>query len=149
MKNKILIVEDGIEKFQNISSLLKAHSIPFRNESLITYLDCWKELNNNFDKYSALILDMALPRFEGELPYKIAGYDILKRLKYENKIIPTIILTGYESFTIDGEIKTFQEIKDEIENNFDTIKVEVVYYRSSHTDWEDSIISFLQRGNKV
>ncbi|MCK5293075.1 MAG: hypothetical protein KAJ49_00360 [Arcobacteraceae bacterium] len=142
---KILIVEDSEIKLANIKRVLDTNDFKYFKEPSKTYYDCWKRITRNKEQISAIILDMAFPKFSHENPYMIAGYDILKRMHFENINIPTIIITGYRTFTVDGIIITFNELIKKIEDDNNSIKnVEIVRYDNTSTDWEVKIKEFIK-----
>jgi ActR/RegA family two-component response regulator len=142
---KILIVEDSEIKFMNICRVLDKEHFSYEETPIKTYSDCIKKLRRDTNKYNILILDMALPRFSKESPYMIAGYDILRRMFYENIDIFTIILTGFSSFTVDGEIMEYEELEKNIYDNpkiQDNVKI--IYYNNKTKDWEEKLITYIQ-----
>ncbi len=139
--NKILIAEDNLIKQDNIKKLLDKFSIDF--QLVETYYECWKTIYYDNIEYKAIILDMSLPRYKDEIPYKFAGYDILKRLHFKKINIPVIILTGHVQFTVDRVIYDLEAVIEMIQNDDRITKANIVHYDNKSKSWENEITSFL------
>lgn len=139
--HNILIAEDNRTKMNNIIKVLEQNNCTYKVAD--TYLECWNEIIYDYEDYSALILDMSLPRFKNETAYKFAGYDILRRLSYENISLPTIIITGHVQFTIDNKIYNIDDVIEMIKQNNKIFNTEVIQYDNISKSWEYSISDFL------
>ena len=139
----VLIIEDSEIKFANIRKVLDEAEINYSKIPIKTYIECMKELRENHHNYDMIILDMALPRFSKESPYMIAGYDILRRMHYEKIFLPTIVLTGFSSFTVDGEIMDYIQLENKIYDSCDVSKdTKILHYNNRKKDWEYSLVNF-------
>lgn len=140
---KILIAEDNHTKLENIIKILKNNHIVY--ETVTTYCECWNRLEYDNVDYSALILDMSLPRYINETAYKFAGYDILKRMYYYNINLSVIIITGHVQFTIDRKIFDLNAVIDMIEKNDRIVKTKIVHYDNKSTLWQNQLLNFLNK----
>ena len=138
---KVLIVEDNKTKLDNIIKVLDENSILYNFKT--TYYECWNEIVYDHEDYDAIILDMSLPRFKNENVVKFAGYDILRRLSYENINLPVIIITGHIQFTVDKKIYNLDHVTKLIEKNDKIQSVEIVKYDNISKAWQFSILNFL------
>ncbi len=138
---KVLIVEDNKTKLDNIIKVLDENSILYNFKT--TYSECWNEIVYDHEDYDAIILDMSLPRFKNENVVKFAGYDILRRLSYENINLPVIIITGHIQFTVDKKIYNLDHVTKLIEKNDKIQSVEIVKYDNISKAWQFSILNFL------
>ncbi|WP_323595765.1 response regulator [Aliarcobacter butzleri] len=139
---KVLIAEDNIIKQKNIKKMLKENGIDYK--LVETYSDCWKTIYYEYDEFDALILDMSLPRFKNEEPYKFAGYDILKHLYYKNINLPVIILTGHVQFRVDNNIYDLESLTNLIKENDRITNSDIVKYDNKSKAWQHKIINFIK-----
>lgn len=144
--SNILIAEDSIPKYDDICNYINNMDIEHTIFHATTYLECVEKLKFNNDEIDILILDMTLPRFVGEVPYKFAGYDILQRMYYENLDIPTFVLTGYSTFTTSGEITDIDELIDRIEKSKTIHNTKVVSYSVGNERWAEELKKFIRKG---
>ncbi len=139
--SKVLIAEDNLIKQDNIKKLLNNINVDY--VLVETYSECWKTIFYDTEEYNAVILDMSLPRYKNERPYKFAGYDILRRLYYKEINIPVILLTGHVQYTIDKFKYDLDAVIEMIHNEDRIKKADIVYYDNKSKSWENKIIEFL------
>ena len=135
---KVLIIEDDITKINRLKEFFNSENVTLKESFQAGVL----ELKNNFSKYDFLILDMTIPLWEkgnndlGGNYEQFGGEKVLREMKRRKLILPTILFTMFDVFpTIDGST-TFDEINLTYKNDFPSIYIGGVLFKSNEENWQ-------------
>ncbi|HDX8940823.1 MULTISPECIES: response regulator [Klebsiella] len=149
----ILLAEDETPKQKHIEKFVKSYNPNFNiiiTRSVNSTLDAIED--NNID---LLLLDMSLPTYEigdrenGGRPQAFGGINILRSIKLEDIIIPTIVITGYEGFKRnENDIEKcvhvdLTQLRDELNNDFPETFLELLHFSSLDKKWELGLLNIL------
>jgi len=145
---KILIIEDDINKMRRIVKeiqeirkdvqLTEAHSYQSGIRNLMT------------GQFDLLLLDMSLPIFDispkegGFQVDPFSGRNILAEMKRKNILVPTVIITMFETFGDGADLMTLEELNKDLSEKYHIIYRGVIYYNSSEINWKESLKKFLE-----
>ena len=147
---RILIVEDQIDKYNEISTLLteKLHEVVefTHKQSLRSGLsavvnDCGHDI---------LLLDMSMPSFdpsvtnpEGSKPKSFAGKELMAQMSIREIEIPTIVITQYSNF--EGGSIDLPELTEDLESRFPSFFIGSVFYSSVSNEWKAQLLSLIEK----
>ncbi len=103
---KILIIEDNRSKLNSIKSFLKKTYSDITVHDALSYTAGLRRIYE--DNWDLLLLDMTLPTYDmnpndsGGDKKSVAGKEIMKRMLHKKIIIPTIIITQFDTFGENG-----------------------------------------------
>ena len=139
---KILFIEDNQDKITKISSFLKEEFNQFEVIIKTSYQSGLKEIMNNHEKYSFILLDMSLPTYDvapdepGGEPIPLAGEEILKEMYYADIMTSVIVVTMYVNFVDKTNIeKLNQRLVSEYSDNYKGF----VYFASNQNSWKEKL----------
>lgn len=140
---QILIVEDNENKLSKIRTFFNERYSACDIEEAHSFNSGRRKV---FEKnWDLVILDMSLPTYDithsesGGDKKPIAGKNIIKRMKNRNVIIPTIIITQFETF--DDEKISLDTLNREFQESFQDIWKGTIYY--GNDDWESELTKLL------
>ena len=146
----ILFIEDDDDKREKIVSAV-TESVPN------VVIDIAKSFNSalrklvNKSKYDVILLDMSMPNYDigidepsGGTPESYAGKEILMQMKLRGIIIPTIIVTMFESYGEGNNKQSAKELHNDLKDNFPPIYAGMVYYNSAQEGWRGQLTKKLQ-----
>ncbi|MDI9871568.1 hypothetical protein [Flectobacillus roseus] len=142
---KILIIEDDKIKIEKLSLFFEGETLTVRE----SYYSGLKELNSYSSLYDVLILDMSIPLWDkgntdlGGNHEQFGGERILREMKRRNKKIPTILVTMFDVFSIDGGNLTFLELNEYLLNQFSEFYLGAVFYNASEDNWKLELKSYI------
>jgi hypothetical protein len=95
------------------------------------------------ESVSLLLLDMSLPTFDvgeresGGRPQGFGGIEVLRHMTMAEISCPTVVITGYEGFTREGQ-KTVDlaQLRAELDEEFPTLLRAVLHYNSTYDEWK-------------
>jgi CheY-like chemotaxis protein len=140
---KILIIEDDSNKMRRIADQLReickdVHLTEARSyQSGVSCL-----MSNQFD---FLLLDMSLPTFDisteedGFQVDPFSGRNILEEMKRKNMLVPTAVITMFETFGDGTDLMTLEELNQDLAQRYPSNYKGVIYYNSSEINWKDSL----------
>ncbi|MBU8879232.1 response regulator [Bacillus sp. FJAT-29790] len=145
---KILIVEDDPNKIFKIESYLKSQ---IENINL----DFANSFNSGIRKilkgeYDLILLDMTMPNFDknssssGGKPVQFAGKVILSDMKRKRIKTPVIVITQYANFGESDNLKSFDELHEDLAKEYSTNLIDMIYYDTGKSDWENQLKSILE-----
>ncbi|WP_101960046.1 response regulator [Vibrio harveyi] len=137
----ILIVEDTESKLNNIIELV--NDLESSYSIVKSYQSAYQKVKEQ--QFDWLILDMTLPESEdmNSPLITLAGLDLVEQMDFDEIVLPTIILTGYDRFGRYDDFVSLEELRDELSDEFPDIVKDVVYYSGYSEDWKLSIKSIL------
>lgn len=146
---KLLFIEDDDDKFKNVSSAVSA-----RFPGIV--IETAKSLNGGLKAivrsgpYDVLLLDMTMPNYDvtahepsGGTPESYAGKEIMMQMRLRRIVIPTIVITMFESYGENSKRRSAKELDEEMQENFAPMYRGMVYYNSAQTDWLESLNKYL------
>ncbi len=148
---KILIIEDDSNKMQRISNEIRE----IKTDALITEARSYQsgmQLLMSV-KFDFLLLDMSLPIFDispeedGFRVDPFSGRNILGEMFRKDVIVPTVVITMFETFGDGSDLMTLDELDKELSENYSSIYKGVIYYNSSEINWKESLKTFMEKMN--
>ena len=133
---KALVIEDDINKARALVDYINESMPSVEVVCVHSYKNGIKEILST--AYSFVLLDMSMPTFDvvpgetGGKPSPLAGKDILYRMKIRNVMIPTIVVTQYDSF----EGVPLDKLAGSLNEQFADSFVGYVYYNSAVDEWK-------------
>jgi CheY-like chemotaxis protein len=128
---RILIVEDDEDKRSKIVELVREHFTKFEIVEARSFQSGLRAVEE--DNPDLVILDMTMRNFDksptedGGRPHPFAGREILRQMKRERKMIPTVIITQFEEFGDDENKVTLPQLTSELEERFPNYRGTVEY----------------------
>lgn len=148
---KILIVEDNHTKLNSIMYFLKEEYPNYELDYAYSYTSGIRKIYGS--RYSLIILDMSLPMYDinqldsGGDKKSVAGKDIMKRMIHKKIIVPTLIITQFDTFG-DNDI-TIDMLNKEFETSMSSIWIGTINYEN--IQWKKELsdyINNLSKGDK-
>jgi len=147
--SRVLIIEDNKNKLKKVKEtamkLLPAASV----HDAISYTGGIRRIYE--EQWDLILLDMTLPVYDitphdnGGDRRSTAGKEIMKRMQNRGKIIPTIIITQFDTFGESG--LSISNLNDEFSNDLKEIWKGTVNYVDASNKWQidlKNIINNLQ-----
>lgn len=133
---QILIIEDNHSKLKKIKSFIKKTYDDVSIHDAMSYTAGLRRLYD--EKWDLILLDMSLPIYDmniqdsGGDKKSVAGKEIMKRMLHKKIIVPTIVVTQFDTF---GENAiTIEALNEEFKESLAEIwKGTVNYEKSSWT----------------
>lgn len=136
---KILVIEDNHSKLKHIKEFLQKNYQESLIHDAMSYTAGLRRLYN--EKWDLVLLDMSLPVYDmnikdsGGDKKPIAGKEIMKRMLHKEIMIPTIIITQFDTFGDRGI--TIESLNEEFSQNLSKIWRGTINYEQSL--WETSL----------
>lgn len=143
---KILLIEDDKIKIEKLSQFLQVHELTIK-ESFHSGL---KEIISGSDIYDFLLLDMTIPLWEKEGTDLSGNYEqfggerVLREMKRRKKILPTILVTMFDVFTIVEGNLTFKQLDAHLLKEFSDFYLGAVFYNASDDTWKSELENFIK-----
>lgn len=143
----ILIIEDNHSKLKQIKSFMKKMYPASSIHDALSYTAGLRRIYD--EKWDLLILDMSLPVYDmsqqetGGDKKSIAGKEIMKRMIYRKKIIPTIVITQFDTFG-ENEI-SIKTLNDEFKEFLSEVWCGTINYEESTNKWMIELKGLLEK----
>ncbi len=130
---KVLIIEDNYSKLKRIKDFLETNYPMVEVCEAMSYTSGVRRLYS--EKWNLLLLDMSLPVYDmsiqdsGGDKKSIAGKEIMKRMQHRGIVIPTIIVTQFDTFGDKGI--TIESLNEEFKESLNEIWQGTVNYEKS------------------
>lgn len=140
---KILIIEDDINKLENLQVFLKNYTKEKHIEIILTIKNSFQSGISSIihEKYDLILLDMSLPNFDldenndsGD-PLSRGGELILYEMDMMDINSKTIIVSQHDEF--EGE--SLEIINKKYLNNFSDFYIGYVFYNAKESNWEKDL----------
>lgn len=134
---KVLIIEDNHNKLKQIKAFMKkVYPDAFIHDAL-SYTAGLRRIYD--EEWNLLLLDMSLPIYDmsqqetGGDKKSIAGKEIMNRMIYRRKVIPTIVITQFDTF---GENElSINTLNKEFAESLSEVWHGTVNYEDSTNKW--------------
>lgn len=143
MKKKVLIVEDESPKQKNLTKFFSENYCDFELLFAMSVGSALDEIEDS--DLDLVILDMSLPTTDvgdkesGGRPQGFGGLEVLTNITILGKIIPVIVLTGYESFLKEEGDVSLDKLRDEWMALYPSVLRGVLHYSSTYGNWIDEL----------
>lgn len=140
---RVLIVEDDSIKMERIAVEVRSVFEGVVMEQARSYQSAMQNLVGN--AYDLLLLDMSLPLFDitaDEDGYQIdafAGRNILDDMMRNKCIVPTIVVTMFETFGEGDDQMNIGELDSDLQSRYGGFYRGIVYYNTSEVNWRESL----------
>lgn len=130
---RILIIEDNHSKLKRIRDFLEWNYQFLSIHDAMSYTAGLRRLYD--DQWDLVLLDMSLPVYDmniqdsGGDKKSIAGKEIIKRMQHRKIIVPTVIVTQFDTFGDNGI--TIESLNEEFERDFSEIWRGTINYEKS------------------
>lgn len=149
---KFLIIEDNRSKLKQIKVFLKENYHDISVHDALSYTAGLRRLYE--EKWDLILLDMSLPIYDisqqetGGDKKSIAGKEIMKRMIHHKIIIPTIVITQFDTFG-DNEL-SINALNQEFSESMSQVWRGTINYEDSTNQWQIELKKLLDeilRGN--
>lgn len=140
---RILIIEDDSNKMQRIAKEVQKIRKNVHLTEARSYQNGISNLMSN--QFDFLLLDMSLPIFDISLEEDgfqvdpFSGRNILEEMKRKNVLVPTIIITMFETFGDGSDLMTLEELDKDLSEKYPLIYKGAIYYNSSEINWKEAL----------
>jgi len=139
----ILLVEDDEHKRTQVLEFLQRTWANMTVDTAASFQAGMRLLKDR--QFTFVILDMTLPNYDigpeedgGELR-QLGGQEFLRRMKRGQLLIPTVIVTQYESFGSGRDRVDLANLRQTLEERYGTFCKGVIYYNSSIDSWKHEL----------
>jgi CheY-like chemotaxis protein len=140
MKHRtILIVDDDLNKIRQLRTFLEYEFQDLEVDERHSFQSGLKQ--TLLLPPDILILDMTMPTYDvggketGGKERRYAGFEILRRLKRRQSMVPVIIFTQFERFGDGDDLITLDELKLRLAGDFKESYKGAVYYQAADAQW--------------
>jgi CheY-like chemotaxis protein len=140
---KILLIEDDNNKMRRIAGEIQT----IRKDVQIIEARSYQSgvMKIMAEPFDLILLDMSLPVFDmtqDEDGYQVdpfSGRNILAEMSRKGIRIPTIVITMFETFGENEDVKTLEELNGELNERFPEFYRGAIYYNSSEITWREQL----------
>jgi len=140
---KILIVEDNRQKLNYLQTFISGEIPQGEVRSQRSYQSGLDEALHW--KPDLIILDMSMPTYDtsptesGGRPRSYGGRDILREISRKRLKSKAIVVTGFETFGEGEEVRTLEELRAGLAQQFPANYVTTVFFSSAETTWQEQL----------
>jgi CheY-like chemotaxis protein len=140
---RILIIEDDSNKMQRIASEIREIRKDVQLTEARSYQSGVRHLMSG--QFDFLLLDMSLPIFDispeedGFQVDPFSGRNILEEMYRKNMLVPTAVITMFETFGDGADLMTLDELARDLAAKYPAIYRGAIYYNSSEINWKESL----------
>ncbi len=140
---RILIIEDDSNKMGRIANEVRE----IRKDAQITEARSYQSGVRSLmsEQFDFLLLDMSLPIFDisfeedGFQVDPFSGRNILTEMIRKNVLVPTAVITMFETFGEGSDLMTLEELDKDLGEKYAAIYRGAIYYNSSEINWKESL----------
>lgn len=142
---RILIIEDNRSKLEAIKKFFNCYYPGSKLHDALSYTAGLRRVYD--ESWDLIILDMSLPVYDmnpqdsGGDKKPVAGKEIMKRMRHRNKVIPTIVVTQFDTFGENGI--TIDSLNSEFSDSMSDIWKGTVNY--SNASWASELKNTIDR----
>ncbi|MBT5305229.1 MAG: response regulator [Candidatus Scalindua sp.] len=140
---RILIIEDDTNKMRRIANEVRKIRKNVHLTEVRSYQNGVRSLMS--DQFDFLLLDMSLPIFDisteedGFQVDPFSGRNILAEMNRKNVLVPTVVITMFETFGEGSDLMTLEELDKELSEKYPLIYRGKIYYNSSEINWKEAL----------
>ena len=140
---RILIIEDDTNKMRRIANEVRKIRKNVHLTEVRSYQNGVRSLMS--DQFDFLLLDMRLPIFDisteedGFQVDPFSGRNILAEMNRKNVLVPTVVITMFETFGEGSDLMTLEELDKELSEKYPLIYRGKIYYNSSEINWKEAL----------
>lgn len=140
---RILIIEDDSNKMRRIANEVAEIRKDIQLTEARSYQSGLRNLMSG--QFDFLLLDMSLPIFDispeedGFQVDPFSGRNILAEMYRKNVLVPTAIITMFETFGDGGDLMTLEQLDKDLTEKYPAIYRGSIYYNSSEINWKESL----------
>lgn len=145
MISNILIIEDNKNKLKKVKEFVQ-YQLPYASiHDAISYTGGIRRIYE--EEWDLILLDMTLPIYDitphdnGGDRRPTAGKEIMKRMQNKGKLIPTVIITQFDTFGENG--LTIASLNDEFSYELNDIWKGTVNYVDASNEWQVELMSII------
>ncbi len=144
----ILLVEDDENKQKQITNLLKREWPDAHLELKTSLQSGLRALSEQV--FSLVILDMSLPNYEigpeesGGTIHKLGGREFLRKMKRRARLIPTVVVTQYDTFGEGRERVDLSSLRSELARDYPGLCIGTLYYNSAIDSWREELTTLVR-----
>lgn len=136
---RILIIDDNIDRMQQIVSWINEYEIEFSYDYVITKEDAIKKLS--VEQYDLVLVDIVLPNTISKPGISSsAGLEIINEINYSKTLIKPLCTLG-----ITSNEESYEMAKDTFEKNFTPLAV----WQEDNTQWKEKFIAKIKYISKL
>jgi len=144
---KILIVEDDPIKLEALETFLGEPHSGLEISKKLSYNSGLDAILSN--EYDLLILDMALQTYEPNNSERAGiskiygGKEIVMQMRLNGVSTPTLVITQFDTFGEEGNIKTLKELDEELQMIAPSNYMGSIYFNIQSTSWHEELSKIL------
>lgn len=144
-----LIVEDDENKRLALSAFFGTHFSALDLTVEVSLISAIARARS--DHFDLVILDMTLPFYASDRggvagTHTFGGEEFLSQLDRFGVTVPVVVFSQFVTFGDPPEVKTFEQLANELKLGFPDLYYGAVYYHASRSDWIDELhklVSFI------
>lgn len=148
---RILIIEDDSNKMRRIANEIRE----IRKDVQLTKARSYQSGVRNLmsGQFDFLLLDMSLPIFDisseedGFQVDPFSGRNILAEMSRKNILVPTAVITMFETFGDGADLMTLGELDKDLAKKYPAIYRGAIYYNSSEINWKESLRKLIEESS--
>jgi CheY-like chemotaxis protein len=148
----ILLVEDDENKKSQIFQFVRDNWKNATVDTASSFQTGFRKIRDG--KFTFVILDMTLPNYEvgpeedgGELR-QLGGQEFLRRMKRAQLLIPTVIVTQYETFGAGRDRVDLAGLRTTLQGKYGSFCGGVIYYNSALDSWKEELRASINVAHK-
>ncbi|MDE3736408.1 hypothetical protein PSH28_07380 [Pseudomonas resinovorans] len=142
----VLLVEDDDQKLEDIYSFLMGEYPGVDVSIARSFASGLRLVMANKKKADLVLMDMSMPSFDisehepsGGAPEGFAGRELLAQMKLRSVLIPTIVVTMFDSFGEKSDKKSLDQLTQELKGLYSPPFFDLVYYDSRQEGWRSAL----------
>lgn len=142
----VLLVEDDDEKLDDIYRFLLAEYPSVEVKIARSFASGLRLVMANKSNTDLILMDMSMPSFDiseqepsGGTPEGFAGRELLAQMKLRSVLIPTIVVTMFDSFGEKSDKKSLEQLTQELKGLYSPPFFDLVYYDSRQEGWRSAL----------
>ncbi|WP_261138514.1 response regulator [Serratia quinivorans] len=140
----ILIADDSNQKQIIIREFISTEYPSAEITQTYSFSSTINKINSH--EYRILLLDMTMPTYEVEEKSKpdnkmrtLAGKDVITKMAYRKKLIPTIIVTQFDVFGRHNHLSSIKDIAEELIHTYPDIVKGYVLFDLQSESWKKDL----------
>lgn len=143
---KILLIEDDEDKAAKVIELVRECRPDVDVEHSRVFNGGLRALIDRSEEFALLLLDMTMPIYEpapgdavGGATEHLAGRDLLAQLDLRGIVVPTVIVTMFDSFGKGASKISLNQLEEKLAEDHPENFRGLVYFNQSQEDWKGAL----------